>query len=268
MCEVLQVSRSGYYQWFPLREQLIEEQKRVNGAILESWIESHKFYGSRRIARDVKKERDISVSKSTVSFIMRSLNIASLYQKKKYRKSYKRGEVTSYPSNILGRRFKPAGPNLIWGSDTTFIRSKEGWLHLCVIVDFFSRKVIGWSLEKRNGAELVVSALRESLFRRDYPRGVLFHSDRGSEYSSYLVQNLLRDNGFIVSMSRKGNCWDNAVVESFFKTLKAELINKINSGRLNLDEIKKECFDYIEGFYNTKRIHSALDNKSPEEYEK
>ena len=268
MCEVLQVSRSGYYHWVPLREQLTEKQNRLNSAVLESWTDSHKLYGSRRIAKDVKSERDISLSKNTISSIMKRLHIASSYQRKKFRKPYKRGEITSYPSNILDRKFNPEAPNQIWGSDTTFIRSKEGWLHLCAIIDLFSRKIIGWSLEKKNTSKLVESALKEALFRRSYPRGVIFHSDRGSEYSSYLVQGILKDNHFTISMSRKGNCWDNAVVESFFKTLKTELINRINSGRLSLDEIKKECFDYIEGFYNTRRIHSALDNKSPEEYEK
>ena len=268
MCEVLQVSRSGYYRWLPLRENLIEKRNRLNNAVLESWTDSHKLYGSRRIVKDVKNERDISLSKDTVLSIMKRLHIASFYQRKKFRKSYKKGEITAYPSNILNRQFNPEAPNQVWGSDTTFIRSKEGWLHLCAVIDFFSRKVIGWSLGRQNNARLVESALEEALFRRGYPRGVIFHSDRGSEYSSYLVQKKLRDNHFIVSMSRKGNCWDNAVVESFFKTLKSELINRINPGRLNLEEIRKECFDYIEGFYNTRRIHSALDNKSPEEYEK
>ena len=268
MCEVLQVSRSGYYHWLPLREELTEKQNRLNSAVLESWTDSHKLYGSRRIAKDVKSERDISLSKNTVASIMKRLHIASSYQRKKFRKSYKRGEITSYPSNILDRRFNPVAPNKVWGSDTTFIRSKEGWLHLCIIIDLFSRKVIGWSLGKRNSSELVGLALKESLFRRGYPKGVVFHSDRGSEYSSYLIQKMLKENDFTISMSRTGNCWDNAPVESFFKTLKAELINRINSGRLSLGEIKKECFDYIEGFYNTRRIHSTLDNKSPEEYEK
>ena len=268
MCEVLQVSRSGYYRFLPLREKLIEKQNKLNNVVLESWADSYKLYGSRRIAKDIKSERDISLSKSTVSSVMRALHIVSFYQRKKFRKPYEKGEITSYPPNILNRQFNPEAPNQVWGSDTTFIRSKEGWLHLCAVIDFFSRKVIGWSLGKRNSSELVRSALREALFRRRYPRGVIFHSDRGSEYSSYLIQKMLKANHFISSMSRKGNCWDNAVVESFFKTLKAELINRINSRGLSLVEIKKECFDYIEGFYNTRRIHSALDNKSPEEYEK
>ena len=268
MCEVLGVSRSGYYRFVPLREKLIEKQNRLNNVVLESWADSYRLYGSRRIAKDIKSGQDISVSKDTISSIMKRLHIASFYQGKKFRKLYKRGELTSYPSNILNREFNPEVPNQVWGSDTTFIRSKEGWLHLCTVMDFFSRKVIGWSLGKRNNAQLVESALKEALLRRGYPRGVIFHSDRGSEYSSYLVQGLLKDNHFIISMSRKGNCWDNAVVESFFKTLKAELINRISPGRLDLKEIRKRCFDYIEGFYNTRRIHSALDNKSPQEYEK
>ena len=268
MCEVLQVSRSGYYRFVPLREKLMEKQNRLNSAVLESWADSYKLYGSRRIAKDVRDEKDISVSKNTISSIMKNLRIVSSCQRKKFRKSYKPGEITFYPRNVLNREFSPEASNRVWVSDTTFIRSKEGWLHLCVVIDLFSRKVIGWSLGRKNTSGLVRRALREALFRRGYPRGVIFHSDRGSEYSSYVVQRLLRDNDFIVSMSRKGNCWDNAVVESFFKTLKVELINRINSRRLDLMEIKKECFDYIDGFYNTRRIHSALDNTSPVKYEK
>ena len=268
MCEVLGVSRSGYYRWLPLREELVEKWNKLNNVVLESWTDSYKLYGSRRIAKDIRSERDIFLSKDTISSIMKHLDIVSLYRRKRFRKVYKRGEITRYPQNLLNREFNPVAVNEVWGSDTTFIRSKEGWLHLCVVIDLFSRKVVGWSLDKRNNSELVVSALREALFRRGYPRGVIFHSDRGSEYSSYVIQKMMKDNHFIVSMSRKGNCWDNAVVESFFKTLKTELINRIDARRLGLIEIKKECFDYIEGFYNTRRIHSALDNKSPEEYEK
>lgn len=268
MCEVLQVSRSGYYQWLPLRQRLIEKHNRLSSVVLESWADSHKLYGSRRIVKDVRDEKDISVSKSTVSSIMKHLRISSFYQRKKFRKPYDRGEITVYPQNVLNREFRPGALNEAWGSDTTFIRSKEGWLHLCVVIDFYNKEVIGWSLDKKNNSELVRSALREALFRRSYPKGVIFHSDRGSEYSSYLIQRMLRENDFISSMSRRGNCWDNAVVESFFKTLKAELINNINSRRLSLREIRKECFDYIEGFYNTRRIHSALDNQSPKEYKK
>ena len=136
-----------------------------------------------------------------------------------------------------------------------------------MVIDFFSRKVVGWALERKNSADLVCSALTDALDKRSYPRGVIFHSDRGSEYSNLRVQRMLRGHRLVPSMSRKGNCWDNAPVESFFKTLKSELTRKINSKRLDLLELKRECFDYIEGFYNTRRIHSSLDNKSPEKYE-
>ena len=159
MCEVLQVSRSGYYRWLPLREVLRGKQNKLNRAVLESWTDSHKLYGSRRIAEDIKSEKDIFLSKNTVSSIMKCLHIASFYQRKRFRKPYERGEITTYPYNILNREFSPEAPNRVWGSDTTFIRSKEGWLHLCVVMDFFSRKIIGWSLDKRNNSKLVRSAL-------------------------------------------------------------------------------------------------------------
>ena len=267
MCQVLRVSRSGYYAWFSLRLSLEDRRSYLGGAILESWVDSYKLYGSRRIVKDIREDRGICVSRKTVLSQMRSLGICSSYQRKKFRKAYKTGEITCYPDNVLDRGFNPGGPNRVWGSDTTFIRSNQGWLHLCAVMDLFSRKVIGWSLDERNNSELVKSALKEAVFNRGYPTGVVFHSDRGAEYCSYLVQRMLKDNGFILSMSRTGNCWDNAPLESFFKTLKTELINRIDSRRLNLEEIRKECFNYIEGFYNTRRIHSALDNKSPQRYE-
>ena len=246
MCEVLQVSRSGYYSWFNIKSNLEEEKSFKSVAVFESWIDSYKLYGCRRIAMEIRSDKQILISKNTVSSIMKRLHICSFYQRKKFRKPYSRGEITAYPQNVLNREFSPSGPNQAWGSDTTFIRSKEGWLHLCVIIDFFSRKVIGWSLDKKNNSELVKSALNEALFKRAYPKGVIFHSDRGSEYSSYLIQRILKENQFIVSMSRKGNCWDNAVVESLFKTLKTELINRINTKRLDLEDIKKKCFDLLD----------------------
>lgn len=267
MCEILQVSKSGYYRWLPLRQSLKARQGLLNRAVLESWTDSHKLYGSRRIMKDIRSERGMCVSRKTVSSAMKGLSAKSLYQKKKFRKPYKRSELSSYPSNILNRRFKPQRANQAWGSDTTFIRSREGWVHLCVVIDFFSRKVVGWAIGKKNNADLVRAALTDALSKRGYPRRVIFHSDRGSEYSNLCIQSILRGNQFVSSMSRKGNCWDNAPVESFFKTLKSELTRKINSKRLDLFEIKRECFNYIEGFYNTRRIHSALDNKSPESYE-
>ena len=231
-------------------------------------MDSYKLYGSRRIVKDLRRTRGICVSRKRVLFQMRDLGIGSVYQRrKKFRKCYTKREGTLYPDNVLNREFTPQGPNQIWGSDTAFIRSREGWVHLCVVMDLFSRRVIGWSIGMNNSAELVEEALREVLYKRDCVKGMMFHSDRGSEYSADLVQKMLKNKGFISSMSRKGNCWDNAVVESFFKTLKVELIHRIETRRLSLEEIRKRCFEYIEGFYNTRRIHSTLDGQSPEGYE-
>ena len=267
MCKVLQVSRSGYYAWLPLRDHLKKAHNQLHKAVLRSWVDSHKVYGSRRIVKDLRKGQGIRVSKNKVQPVMSKLGIRSSYQQKKFRKPYERGEITAYPANILQRRFKPEGPDQVWGSDTTFIKSQKGWIYLCVVMDLFSKRVAGWSLSEQNNSDLVEKALQSALYSRGYPKGVLFHSDRGSEYSSYQIQKVLQQYHLIASMSRKGNCWDNAPVESFFKTLKVELINRINSKRLDLEEIKQECFNYIEGFYNTRRIHSSLDNKSPRMYE-
>ena len=267
MCDVLQVSRSGYYTWLPSRDRLKKTHNQLKGAVLASWLDSGRVYGSRRVVKDLKEERGIFVSKSTVQPVMKVLGIRSSYQQKKFRKAYQRGEIASYPANALKRDFKLENPNQVWASDTTFIKSCKGWVYLCVIMDLFSKFIVGWSVGDKNNSDLVEEALQLALYSRGYPKGVLFHSDRGSEYSSYQIYKGLQQYHLTASMSRKGNCWDNAPVESFFKTLKVELINKINSKRLNLEEIKKECFNYIEGFYNTKRIHSSLDNKSPQMYE-
>ena len=267
MCEVLQVSRSGYYAWLPHRQELKERHNRLKKAVLSSWAESRRVYGSRRIVKDLKEKEGLCISRAQVQPVMKDLGLNSSYQKKRFRRADRKNEKGVYPANILNRQFQPNQPNKVWGSDVTFLKSCEGWIYLCVVMDLFSKAIIGWSIGRKHDSELVHRALSSALFRRSYPKGALFHSDRGSEYSSFQIQSLLRSHGLLVSMSRTGNCWDNAPLESFFKTLKVELINRIHSGRLDLEEIKKERFDYIEGFYNTRRIHSSLDNKSPLVYE-
>ena len=267
MCKVLQVSRSGYYAWLPHRQRLRENQNRLKKAVLSSWVDSRRVYGSRRIVMDLKEKEGLCVSRNQVQPVMRDLGLSSSYQKKRFRRADRKDEKVIYPSNILNRRFQPGGPDKVWGSDVTFLKSFEGWVYLCVVMDLFSKTIIGWSIGKKHDSELVHKALSSALNRRSYPKEVLFHSDRGSKYSSFRIQSFLKRHGLLVSMSRTGNCWDNAPLESFFKTLKVELINRIHSEKLDLEEIKKECFNYIEGFYNTRRIHSSLDNKSPLIYE-
>ena len=267
ICEVLQVSRSGYYAWLPHRQRLKDSHNRLKKAVFGSWIDSKRVYGSRRIVRDLKEKEGLCVSRTQVQPVMRDLSLSSSYQKKRFRRVKMKDEGVVYPSNILNRQFQPTEPDKVYGSDVTFLKSREGWVYLCVVMDLFSKMIIGWSMGRKHDSKLVQKALNSALNRRSYPKGVLFHSDRGSEYSSFQIQSFLKHHGLLVSMSRTGNCWDNAPLESFFKTLKVELINGIHSRKLDLEEIKKECFNYIEGFYNTRRIHSSLDNKSPLIYE-
>ena len=172
-----------------------------------------------------------------------------------------------YPDNVLNRQFKPGSVNKVWASDTSFIPSRKCWVYLCVVMDLFSRKIVGWSLGSRHDSSLVESALRRSVELRGYRKGIMFHSDRGTEYSSTQVHDFLKKYKMIASMSRKGNCWDNAPVESFFKTFKQEFIPRIKPEKLDLEEIRSECSKYMLE-YNTKRIHSSLDRKSPSEYER
>ena len=167
--------------------------------------------------------------------------------------------------NALGRDFTALKPNWRWVSDITYIPTREGWLYLAVIMDLFSRKIIGWSMDARLKEALTLDALKMALFRRKVTSGLLLHSDRGSQYVAASYQALLTENDIICSMSRKGNCWDNAAMESFFHTLKTEFVH--HEQFLTREEAKFKIFEYIEVFYNRQRRHSAIDYRSPNEFE-
>ncbi len=166
--------------------------------------------------------------------------------------------------NLLDRNFNPAAPNRVWTSDITYLWTNEGWLYLAVVLDLFNREVIGWSLQPRMTAELVTDALRMAWFRRRPAPGLMHHSDRGSQYASHAFQQQLAAYGMTCSMSRKGNCWDNAPTESFFNSLKNERVHATRYA--TRDEAKKDIFDYIEPFYNRRRRHSTLGYKSPTQF--
>ena len=183
------------------------------------------------------------------------------YRKPRYRK----GESHIVVPNRLKRQFNPVTPDEVWVTDITYIRTHEGWLYLAVIIDLYSRAVIGWSMSNRMTADLVCSALNMALFRRGFPKSVIVHSDRGSQYCSHDYQKILREHGFQASMSGKGNCYDNSAVESFFKSLKAELVWRHNWQTRR--EVEIALFEYINGFYNPRRKHSALGWKSPVAFE-
>lgn len=174
----------------------------------------------------------------------------------------------NYPAspNLLSRNFKMARVNQVWVSDITYIATDEGWLYLAAVMDLYSGKIIGWAMEERMTQELVISALRQAVKRHMPPRGVLLHSDRGVQYACKRYRNLLRSHGFVQSMSRKGNCWDNAPMESFFGTLKTELV--YHEHYKTRAEARRSIFDYVEGFYNHIRIQQKLGYLSPIEFEK
>ncbi len=266
MCNVLEVSRSGYYSWQSRPEsKQSRKRKKLLHNIREIHSKKHKdSYGSPRIHRELKKQGEFCNEK-TVAKIMNEAGIQA--------KTVKKFKVTtdsnhSHPvaENVLNREFNQAtAPNQIWVSDITYIWTFEGWMYLACVVDLYSRKVVGWSMSSRMTKELVLDALQMAIHQRHPSKKLLHHSDRGSQYCSEKYQNLLKEIGIRCSMSRKGNCWDNAVMESFFATLKKELVH--HERYKTRAEARMSIFEYIEVFYNRERVHSALGYQSPEQFE-
>lgn len=264
MCRVLEVSRSGYYDWLDRPESLRAKRHReLTVKIRQAHIESRKTYGSPRIHRDLTDQGD-RVGRNTIACLMKRADIQSKVHKRFVITTDSR--KTKKPAgNILNRIFASEQPNRKWLSDVSFIPTRRGWLYLSAIMDLYSRKIVGWSMGERNSTELVEDALKMAVVHRGDIRGVILHSDQGAQYASTSYQKLLSDSGVICSMSRKGNCWDNAPMESFFHTLKTELT--YFEDYKTRTEAKASLFDYIELFYNRKRRHSALEYRSPVAFE-
>lgn len=264
MCEVLGVSRSGYYDWKPRREcSRARENRRLTVKIKAIHKESRQTYGSPRV-HAVLKEEGYRCGKNRVSRLMANEGIRSKVARK-FKVTTDSGHRFPVAENFLKRKFEVAEANRVWLADITYIWTHEGWLYLAVVLDLFSRRVVGWSTSKRIDRELVCKALKMAYLRRRPSRGLIHHSDRGSQYASLEYQRLLKDWGIQCSMSRKGDCWDNAPMESFFHTLKGELVHHQNY--LSRSQAKREVLEYLEIFYNGKRKHSALGYKSPMEFE-
>ena len=264
MCKTLNVSRSGYHNYIKRRFRFRETDETI---ILEKIKEIHRksrrLYGSPRIYKELRR-RGIKINKKRVARIMRKYGIRA--------KTHRKYKVTTnsnhnYPiaKDLLGQNFKTMEPNKIWVSDITYIWTKEGWLYLACILDLYSRMIVGWYIDQRQKSSLVTKAIRNALDTRGKNPGIIFHSDRGSQYASKDLRDLLSANGMIQSMSRKGNCFDNAVIESFFHTLKTELVRFENFQ--TREEAKMKIFDYIEIYYNRQRIHSSIDYFTHVEYE-
>ena len=262
---MFRVSRSGYYQWLrrgqsirQKRDQILKEQ------IQKIYHEGRGYYGSPRIHRQLLK-KGYCCGKKRVERLMKETGIRAK-QKRKYKATTDSNHSFPVAKNHLQRNFTAYGPNQYWVTDITYIYTQEGWLYLAAIMDLYSRRIVGWAMEKRLTQDLVIKALQMAVQRRRPRRGLLLHSDRGSQYASYQYQRLLWYHGITCSMSRKGNCWDNAVMESFFHTLKVELVYQcVFQTRA---QARRTIFEYIEVFYNRIRIHSAIGYNSPEEYEK
>lgn len=260
MCDVLAVSRSGYYCWLiktPSKREL--DNRKLDTKIKTIYLQNYKRYGAPRITKALKDHGE-KCSHTRVTRRMRSMNIKAI-AKRKFKVTTDSEHSKPVFENILNRDFNTTDINQKWASDITYIKTNEGWMYLAVVIDLYSRAVIGWSMDKRMKKSLVCNAIMMALFRRKFPYGVIVHSDRGSQYCSNQYRNILKTYALIGSMSRKGNCWDNAIAESFFHTLKVELIHEHNYKMR--ENAKQSIFQYIESYYNQKRMHSSLDYNTP-----
>jgi len=265
MCRVFEVSRSGYYRWLkrkPSPRQL--DNQRLDGEILEIYDGSKGRYGSPKITRELR-DRGRMVGKNRVAKRMRHAGLRSKVRRK-YRVTTDSKHSFPVAPNLLERNFTTDAPDKVWVSDITYLATRTGWLYLTVIIDLFSRLVVGWALSSSLGHEMVVTALKRAVLGRRPGRGLIFHSDRGIQYACTGFRKEIGEHGFIQSMSRKGDCWDNAVAESFFGIMKTELIYHEKYG--GQQDALHSIFEYIEAFYNRERRHSALGYLSPAEYEK
>ncbi|HCU0623504.1 TPA: IS3 family transposase [Enterobacter hormaechei] len=263
LCRVLDVHPSGFYAWLQQpHSQRHQADLRLTGQIKQFWLESGCVYGYRKIHLDLRD----SGQQCGVNRVWRLMKRVGIKAQVGYRSPRARkGEASIVSPNRLQRQFNPDAPDERWVTDITYIRTHEGWLYLAVVVDLFSRKIIGWSMQSRMTKDIVLNALLMAVWRRNPEKQVLVHSDQGSQYTSHEWQSFLKSHGLEGSMSRRGNCHDNAVAESFFQLLKRERIKKKIYG--TREEARSDIFDYIEMFYNSKRRHGSSEQMSPTKYE-
>jgi putative transposase len=263
MCRVLAVSTSGYYAW---RKRPTSQREMANQKLLAAIRKAHKAsnetYGSPRLYAEIKG--DIPCSLNRVARLMKKHNIAAR-QKKRYKRTTKANAAHPVAPNRLGGDFTAIAPNQKWTTDITYVPTGEGWLYLAVVLDLFSRRIVGWAMSARMTSDLVKDALRMAIQQRQPAPGLLHHSDRGSQYTGQPYQQLLKDHYFIVSMSDTGNCYDNAPTESFFGSLKTEHVHHILYE--TRAQARTDIFFYIEAFYNRQRRHSTLGYVSPAAHE-
>ena len=264
ICDVLNVSVSGYRAWkrggAPNRKRLTDSQ--MLALIRAIHAELKGAYGSPRMVRELRV-RGFSASKERVERLMREHGIHARH-KRRYKVTTDSKHGLPVAENLLARNFTPTAPNQVWTSDITYLWTDEGWLYLAIVLDLFNREVVGWSLKSHMTSDIVRDALTMAWFRKRPAPGLMHHSDRGSQYASHVFQDRLKAYGMTCSMSRKGNCWDNAPTESWFNSFKNERVHGIRYE--TRADMKAASFEYIEVFYNRKRQHSTLGYKSPMQF--
>lgn len=260
MCRVFQVSPSGYYENLnrPPSSRSLEDDT-LRPKIKAAFKKGRKNYGTRKIKNELKKQ-DTSVSRRRIGRLMKEENL-HCQTKRKFKATTDSKHDKPIAPNLLDREFTVNEPNTAYVGDITYIPTREGWLYLAVVIDLFSRAVVGWSMASRMKAELVNAAMLMAIWNRKPAKGLIFHSDRGSQYASESFGKIFTTHGVVASMSRKGNCWDNAVAESFFHTLKTELVHHRDFN--TRAEARAEIFEYIEVFYNRQRLHSTNGYEAP-----
>lgn len=265
MCRILEVSKSGYFAWKNRPDSAKEKSDRVLAEKIATIHSEHRsVYGSPRI-HHVLKENGIHVSRKRVARLMKELGISAKRCRRRVITTDSKHDLP-IADNLLERNFGADAPDKKWATDITYIETGEGFLYLAAIEDLWSRRIVGWAMEATMDRSLVLSALEMALGRRNPEPGMIHHSDRGSQYASKDYRQMLVDQGIQVSMSRRGDCYDNAMIESFWHTLKNELVYRTNFK--THQEAKDAIFEYIEVFYNRKRRHSSIGYQSPESFEK
>jgi transposase InsO family protein len=264
LCEALDVSRPGYYAHTRRPQSTHATRDITLGAkIAAIHAQSDKRYGSPRVHDELRDEGE-HVSRKRVARIMKEQDLRGK-RRKRFRVTTMSEHDMPIAPNLLDRDFTASAPNQKWVGDITYIWTRQGWLYLAVLIDLFSRRVVGWAMGDTLATELPLRALHMAIQTRRPPRGLIHHTDRGCQYASAEYRAVLEQHGIVASMSRKGNCWDNAVAESFFATLKTELVRDLDL--LTHEHAKREVFAYIEGFYNRRRRHSSLGYATPDKVE-
>jgi putative transposase len=260
MCRVLRVSRSSYYDYLnqPPSKHSIEDDK-LRPHIHVAFETGRKNYGTRRIKKELRK-KELTASRRRIGRLMQEEEL-KVQTKRKFKVTTDSNHDKPIAPNLLEREFTVANPDTVYVGDITYIPTREGWLYLAVVLDLFSRAVVGWAMDSRMKTDLVKDAMLMAIWKRKPAQGLIFHSDRGSQYASDNYRETLKTHGVKASMSKKGDCWDNAVAESFFHTLKIELIHHCDFA--TREEARTAIFEYIEVFYNRQRLHSSNGYEAP-----